>query len=112
MKFEGLKRLEICAKRTAVTAAKLEKTAKKKKKDKKNRESHKTVIFLFIYLFIFIFCLFVFSRAELTAYGGSWARGLTGISAAGLGHSLGRCGIQVASATYTAVHGNAGSLTH
>jgi len=52
LKFEGLKSLEICAKRTIATEAKCCKTAKnkqtkKKRRDRrKNMESHKTVIFL------------------------------------------------------------------
>ena len=38
------------------------------------------------YTYIF-FCLFVFSRAAATAYGGSQVRGLTGVVATGLHHS-------------------------
>ena len=42
--------------------------------------------FYFYYLFVY-FCLFVFSGATLTAYGGSQARGPIGPTAAGLRHS-------------------------
>ena len=38
----------------------------------------------FIYLFIYLFCIFAFSRAAPTAYGGSQARGPVGAVAAGL----------------------------
>jgi len=41
----------------------------------------------FLFLFFFFFCLFAFSRAAPTAYGGSQARGLIGAVAAGLYHS-------------------------
>ena len=37
--------------------------------------------------FFFFFCLFAFSRAAPAAYGGSQARGLIGVVAAGLRHS-------------------------
>ena len=45
---------------------------------------------------LFCFCLLSFFRAALTAYGGSQARGLIGVVAAGLRHS----------------HSNAGSEPH
>ena len=64
----------------------------------------------FFYLF-FIFCLFfAFSRAAPAAYGGSQSRGLIRAVAAKTTPQQRR--IQTASATYTAAHGNAGSLTH
>ena len=44
------------------------------------------VVFYF-FIFYFLFCLFAFSRAAPTAYGGSQARGLLGAVAAGLHHS-------------------------
>ena len=43
-------------------------------------------VILFIYLFLF-FCLFAFSRAAPSAYGGSQARGQMGAVATGLHHS-------------------------
>ena len=52
--------------------------------------------FLFSFVLVFVFCLFAFSRAAPTAYGGSQARGQIGATAAGLHHS----------------HNNAGSEPH
>ena len=47
------------------------------------------------------------------AYGGSQARGLIGAVAAGPRQTHNNAGSEpAASATYTAAHGNAGSLTH
>ena len=92
--------------------------------------SHSHVFFgkisvqFFCWFFFFLsFCLF---RATLMACGNSQARGPIGARAAGLSHSqsnagsgprlqptpqLQKHGIQAASATYTTVHSNAGSLT-
>ena len=42
---------------------------------------------LAILFFSFLFCLFVFSKAARTAYGGSQVRGLIGTVASGLYHS-------------------------
>ena len=44
-------------------------------------------IYLFIYLFIYLPCLFAFSRAAPTAYGGSQARSLIRVAASGLHQS-------------------------
>ena len=49
-----------------------------------------------LFFFIIYFCLFAFSRAVATAYGGSQARGQIGAVAAGLRQS----------------HSNAGSKPH
>ena len=51
-----------------------------------SRKLNVSLKYLFIYLFIY-FCLFAFSRAAPTAYGGSQARGLMGAVAAGLRQS-------------------------
>ena len=51
---------------------------------------------------------FFFFRATPVAYGGSKARGQTGVTAAGLQHSSS----SIISATYTTAQSNAGSLTH
>ena len=66
-----------------------------------------------VFLFFFSFCVFAVSRAAPAAYGGSQARGLIGAVATGL-HTPQpqQRGIRATSATYTAAHGNAGSLTH
>ena len=66
----------------------------------------------FIYLFILFFCLFLFLWAAPAAYGGSQARDRIGAVAAGSTPEPQQRGIQAASATYTAAHGNAGWLTH
>ena len=58
-------------------------------------------------IFFFFFCLFAFSRAAPTAYGGQM-----GAVDAKPKPELQQCRIQAASATYTTAHGNAGSLTH
>ena len=42
---------------------------------------------LMVWFFVCLLVCFVFSRAALTAYGGSQARGLIGTVAAGLHHS-------------------------
>ena len=52
-----------------------------------------TPLFNFIYLFIYLFfCLFAFSRATPSAYGGSQARGLITAVAAGLCQSHSNAG--------------------
>ena len=48
-------------------------------------------IFIFLFYFIF-FCLFAISRAAPEAYGGSQARGLMGVVAAGLHQSHSNAG--------------------
>ena len=65
------------------------------------------VFFFFFFFFFWSFCLF---RAAPTAYGGSQARGLIGVLAAGLHHSYSNA--TSASATYSTAPGNAGFLTH
>ena len=45
------------------------------------------VIAIIIILYYFFFCLFVYSRATPTAYGGSQARRLIGAVAASLSHN-------------------------
>ena len=59
------------------------------------------------YLFV-CFVFWSFSRAAHSAYGGPQARGLIGDVAT----SPQQLGIRAASATYTAAHSNAKSLTH
>ena len=63
-----------------------------------------------LYIKICCCCLFAISRAAPSAYGGSPATGRIGAVAAGLHHSHGNA--RAASATYTTVQGNTGSLTH
>ena len=53
----------------------------------------KPIIYLFIYLFIF--CLFAYSRAPPTAYGGSQARGQIRAVVAGLHHSHSNMGSEL-----------------
>ena len=60
----------------------------------------------------FTFFFFAFFRVTAMAYGSSQDRGWIGAVAAGLRHSHSSVGIQAASANYTTVHGNTGSLTH
>ena len=55
-----------------------------------------STVVCFLFVCLFVFCLFAFSRAAPVAHSCSQARGL----------------IRTASATYTAAHGKAGSLTH
>ena len=57
-------------------------------------------------------CVFYPFRATPVAYGGSQARGLIRVVAAGLHQSHSDGGIRASSATYTTAHGNARSLTH
>ena len=61
--------------------------------------------------FFFFFCLFAFSRATPTAYGGSQARGLIGAHGCWPTPQPQQCQIWTLSATHTTTHGNAGSLT-
>ena len=69
-----------------------------------------TVFLLFVvFIYLFIFCIF---RAAPVAYGGSQARGLIQAVATSLHHSHSNAGSRAASATYTAAHGNTGSLIH
>ena len=66
-----------------------------------------------LFHFILFFCLFAFSRATPTAYGGSQARGLIGALAASLHHSQPQQHeIQATSVIYTTAHNNIGSFTH
>ena len=64
---------------------------------------------LFSFLFFFFFGLF---RATCKAHGSSQTRGRIRASAAGLHHNQSHRGSGTASVTYTAAHGNIGSLTH
>ena len=62
--------------------------------------------------YFFFLCLFAFSRATPTPYGGSQARGRIGAAAAKPSPEPQQRGIRAESATYTTAHCNAGSLTH
>ena len=62
-------------------------------------------------LYFFFFFFFGLSRAVHVAYGGSQAKGLIGIVAAGLQHSHSNARSELC-LTYTTAHGNARSLTH
>ena len=65
-------------------------------------------MYFILFYFILLYLLF---RATLVAYGGSQASGPIGAVAAGLRHRQ-QFRIPAESTTYTAAHGNAGSLTH
>ena len=49
-------------------------------------------MFISVFIYLFIFCLFAFSWAAPTAYGGSRARGLIGAVATGLHQSHNNAG--------------------
>ena len=50
--------------------------------------------FSYVFIYLFIFCLFAFSRAAATDYGGSQARSPIGAAAAGLRNSHSNAGAE------------------